>query len=575
MRKTIQILLCGLLVASGQTMAAAQRSPAMEVYHRVTEDREKYDKVVWQNAPATEAELRNIITEYGNSIKMLDEPLNRDLGEGNLYLRYRRYNLLVDLVKLNARIGQNEQAFKHWNELLQMDWSNEPNTSLTEDPNVIKLMALPGYEAIRNKHDAAHWWLGAPAFNGTYREQLPVEERIAGLSRIWSVAREGFVWFDHVPALDWDKSYLAYLPKVIATSDTEAYYRVLVEFVAQLKDGHSNVYFPEALENRIYARPGIRTRLVEGKVLVTRIADENLKQQGLVVGDEVVAIDGEDVFAYAKNRVEPFESSSTPQDMEVRKFSYGLLSGDSKVPVKLRLKNRKGKQYELSAPRSGFTFITAPQKPVFELRKDGVAIVRATQFENDEALKVFEAHLPEILSAKGLILDLRGNGGGSSRYGWNILTYLSDKPLKSTAAFYRENPLLDLAQAPSPSIRWRASSDSDYDAKRKEVFKGPVVMLIDALSFSAAEDTAAAYKIMKRGKLIGMPSGGSTGQPYMFSLPGGGSARICVKRDTYPDGSNFVGVGVLPDITAGLTVADVRQGSDSVMEIAAKQLLKK
>ena len=143
MRKTIQILLCGLLVASGQTMAAAQRSPAMEVYHRVTEDREKYDKVVWQNAPATEAELRNIITEYGNSIKMLDEPLNRDLGEGNLYLRYRRYNLLVDLVKLNARIGQNEQAFKHWNELLQMDWSNEPNTSLTEDPNVIKLMALP------------------------------------------------------------------------------------------------------------------------------------------------------------------------------------------------------------------------------------------------------------------------------------------------------------------------------------------------------------------------------------------------------------------------------------------------
>ncbi len=556
-------------------MAAVQRSPAMEVYHRVSEAREKYDKVVWQNAPATEAELRNIITEYGNSIKMLDEPLNQDLGEGNLYLRYRRYNLLVDLVKLNARIGQNEQALKHWNELMQMDWSDEPNTSLTEDPNVKKLMSLPGYEAIRNRHDAARWWLSAANFKTPYREQLPVEERIAGLSRIWSVTREGFVWFDHVPALDWDNSYLAYLPRVIAAADTEAYCRVLVEFVAQLKDGHSNVYFPEALENKIYARPGIRTRLVEGKVLVTRIADENLKQQGLVVGDEVVAIDGEDVLAYAKNRVEPFESSSTPQDMEVRKFTYGLLSGDSKVPVKLRLKNRKEKQYELSAPRSGFTFIPAPQKPVFELRKDGVAIVRATQFENDEALKAFEAHLPEILSAKGLILDLRGNGGGSSRYGRNILTYLSDTPLKSTAAFYRENPLLDLAQAPSPSIRWRVSSGSDYDAKRKEVFKGPVVMLIDALSFSAAEDTAAAYKIMKRGKLIGMPSGGSTGQPYIFSLPGGGTARICVKRDTYPDGSNFVGVGVLPDITAGLTVADVRDGRDSVMEIAAKQLLKK
>lgn len=71
-------------------------------------------------------------------------------------------------------------------------------------------------------------------------------------------------------------------------------------------------------------------------------------------------------------------------------------------------------------------------------------------------------------------------------------------------------------------------------------------MLIDARTFSAAEDTAAAFKLMQRGPIVGVASGGRSGQPLSLPLLGGGSARICIKRDTYPDGRNFVGVGVHP-----------------------------
>ena len=48
------------------------------------------------------------------------------------------------------------------------------------------------------------------------------------------------------------------------------------------------------------------------------------------------------------------------------------------------------------------------------------------------------------------------------------------------------------------------------------------------------------------------------GQPYMFDMPGGGSARICTKRDTYPDGREFVG-GVKPDIEVRSTLNDYLQ----------------
>lgn len=575
MRKIYRVLSLSILACTLQAGAAEQGSPALEAYAQVSEAREKYDDIVWKNAPATDAELRRIIGELGNSITMLDEPLNHDLAEGNLYLRYRRFNILVDLVKLNARLGQNEQALQHWQELMLMDWAPAPGSSFVEDPLVKKIMILSAYQPIQDKYDATKWWSSAAAFTTPYRDQLPVEERIAGLSRIWAIAREGFVWFDRVPQLDWDKSYQSYLPKVMAAKDAEAYYRVLIEFVTQLKDGHSNVYMPDALADKFYSRPGIRTRLVEGRVLVTRIADESLKQQGLAIGDEVVEINGENVFSFAKQHVEPLQSSSTPQDMEVRKFSYGLLAGDAKASVKLLLKNREGRMYQVLAPRSGFASTSATQKPIFEIRTDGVAILRATQFENGEVLKTFEANLTQLMSAKGLILDLRGNGGGSTHYGWKILSYLSSKPVNSTASFYRENTMLDLARSESPSIRWRAADTNDFDVGQKQVFEGPVAMLIDEQSFSAAEDTAASFKLMKRGPIVGVPSGGSTGQPYMFSLPGGGTARICVKRDTYPDGSNFVGVGVIPDIAAAITLADVRQGRDSVMETAVKKLLKK
>ncbi len=83
-------------------------------------------------------------------------------------------------------------------------------------------------------------------------------------------------------------------------------------------------------------------------------------------------------------------------------------------------------------------------------------------------------------------------------------------------------------------------------------YLGPVALLVGPKTFSAAEDFAVSLHHAKRAKLFGLKTGGSTGQPIRIPLPGGGSARICCKRDTYPDGREFVGVGIIPDVsTAG------------------------
>jgi len=72
-----------------------------------------------------------------------------------------------------------------------------------------------------------------------------------------------------------------------------------------------------------------------------------------------------------------------------------------------------------------------------------------------------------------------------------------------------------------------------------------------------------------------MPSGGSTGQPASFQVPGGGWARVCTKRDRMGDGTEFVGVGVIPDIKVETTIDSIRKGKDLQLEAAIKQLNKR
>ncbi len=61
---------------------------------------------------------------------------------------------------------------------------------------------------------------------------------------------------------------------------------------------------------------------------------------------------------------------------------------------------------------------------------------------------------------------------------------------------------------------------------------------------SERRDFLVAYDQMRRGAIFGEPTAGSTGQPLFFRLPGGGSARVRSKHDSYADGREFDAIGV-------------------------------
>jgi C-terminal processing protease CtpA/Prc len=100
----------------------------------------------------------------------------------------------------------------------------------------------------------------------------------------------------------------------------------------------------------------------------------------------------------------------------------------------------------------------------------------------------------------------------------------------------------------------------------------PTVVLQENATFSAAEDFLVAIEKVPQITTIGRPTGGSTGQPLVIELPGGGFVNICTKRDTYPDGRDFVGIGIAPDIFVEQTIEDVRQGRDPALDRAVELL---
>ena len=558
-------------------MTARESSrPALDAYDEISVLRDKHADVIWSNKEASPAELRALLADLDAGLAKLSTPINTDLAEGNVYLRFRRVNFLIDKVIVLDRLEDPTAAIRAWQEIEQITWFDPARIDQTLVGTPFRrLLERPEAATIRAQLQVAAWWREGQALAGPYQEKLTVEERIAGLSRIWAAARDGFVWFDHASDLDWDRAYLDAIPRVMAAQDTETYYRELMQFVALLRDGHSNVYPPEEIAKRFYSRPGVRTAKVEGRVIVMDVTDSDLSREGLRVGDEVVGIDGIDVERYARERVMPYQSSSTDQDLAVRTYSYALLTGSAERPAQLEVRDRDGKQTTLTAMRSGYASTGGHPRKAFEMREDGIAVITAIQFENGAAAEALGQHIAQVMQAKGLILDLRGNGGGSGNLGFALLSWLSDASLPSMVSSYRESNALDRARmGKSVTVVWRNVAGQEFRLPRDPVFQGPVALLIDARTFSAAEDTAAVFKLMHRGIVIGSASGGSTGQPWLFDLPGGGTARICVKRDSYPDGTTFVGTGIVPDIEVPLTIKDVREGRDAVIERAVHELSK-
>jgi carboxyl-terminal processing protease len=456
-----------------------------------------------------------------------------------------------------ALIGGRDKAFEFLKKAGELGWSDADHArkgadleSLRTDPRWEPVLALFDRNA---KYAKAMW--DSPAWSVPYAEDLSEDLKVAGLSRFWSEVKYNFGFPEKLAALDWDALYVSYIPRVRATRSTAEYYRVLQELCAKLQDGHSYVIRPLEYSKTQAGWMGLRARLIEGRVLVDKLWDPELGKQGIARGMEIVKIDGLPTRSYAKKNIIPRLSSSTPPYLDILAYEVSLLNGALSKPVKLSLETEDGRTIERTVRRLSLQEIDklAPDPEPFNFRMlpGNIAYIALNSFQDDATADEFLKRFAEFAASDALILDLRENGSGSR---WSTPDY---KPA-FRALGRPDRRYIEAAE--------RMPIDPDHH------YAGPVVVLTSARTFSAAEDFLVAFGQSGRGMIMGEPSGGSTGNPLRFSLPGGGAGFVCSKHDAYADGREFVGVGVKPQIMAFPTVADYRAGKDTVLERAVAEI---
>ena len=421
------------------------------------------------------------------------------------------------------------------------------------------------------------------------------EEKLYWLSQIWSETKYNFVNTDRLK-FDLDSLYKSFIPLVSDTKNDYEYYRTLQRFMASMHDGHSEVF------GSFYIYTDYIPLLFKDfnkKVYITSIR-KTPESDSTWLGAELIEIEGIPTAKYLESQIFPYVSASTEQSLwmlGVLKFQSNLKD----IPFRGTIRKTDGTIVKLDIQRNGEATrtpndeywgpkITYP-KDIVELKwlQNNIALVNINKFyPEDEAIKKIDKVVKEFDKAKGVIIDLRNNGGGTTDVANHLQKYLTQQNyILNFGAEIRINDAYKKAQG-----NWQ-EKDKDYFLNKAYRFeksdsvsvsdtlkriKCPVIILIGRYTFSAAEDFLVnIYEAPGRPELIGEETGGSSGAPLFFKgLPDGGSVRICTVRICYPISENrFVNCGVKPDIEVKQTIADYLKGKDVVLDRAIQELKKK
>lgn len=194
-----------------------------------------------------------------------------------------------------------------------------------------------------------------------------------------------------------------------------------------------------------------------------------------------------------------------------------------------------------------------PAQPELELQTSSVSfgngrvlVVRIPDVPDDLGDRVADvvSRARESDPPVGILLDLRGNGGGSTDGALSTLGLF----LPGAALFpmRRRGGDIEIDRAPTPAP--------------EQAWSGPVAALVDGDSASAAEMIAGALASYRRGPVLGSRTyGKGCAQEYLDDDAKRGVLRLTTLVFSLPDGSPLQRVGVVPQVMLGPQLASERE----------------
>lgn len=197
--------------------------------------------------------------------------------------------------------------------------------------------------------------------------------------------------------------------------------------------------------------------------------------------------------------------------------------------------------------------------------KQQIGYIRFSSFTGGISSSNLDFALARYAKTKGIILDLRENGGGAVRDVFSLLSRFIDK---KTLLFYsRIKSGVGHNDFSAPEAAYLEPVKSGVRYLRK------VIMLVDRGTYSAGSFTSLGTKAIPNMILMGDTTGGGLGLPNGGQLPNGWTYRFSITQSLDLNKNPAYENGVPPDIYA--TVNWSNRKKDEVIELAVKEILKK
>lgn len=267
--------------------------------------------------------------------------------------------------------------------------------------------------------------------------------------------------------------------------------------------------------------------------IIRTLPDTPADESGLRSGDTIIAVNDE------------FMAERTLDEV------VNKIRGKIGTTVKLTvLRGLDSKEFSITRAE-----ITAPSIETEVV--DGIGVLIMRRFDETTASQArIAAQKFKKQGVKGVVLDLRGNGGG-------LLTVAQD-----IAGIWLDNKVVVTERSGGKVTEKLRSSDNS-------ILKGvPTVVLINGSSASASEIVAGALQDHKVATLVGEQTFGKGSVQQLINLQNGAVLKVTIAKWYTPNGKNISEKGIGPDEKVELTFEDVNADRDPQLA-RALEILKK
>ena len=311
-----------------------------------------------------------------------------------------------------------------------------------------------------------------------------------------------------------------------------------IKGMLQELDPHSHFFTPKEAQQFLQGAQGYSSVLgfsleqrASGLHILSVLEGSAAEEAGLQIGDKIIALNGKPAASFKKER---FWKKLSGKGRKI------LLIEREGRRLRLRLQKKLAwiPSVRAEALKKGYLYLRIYQFTLNGFAEVRAALTQAASSNNwlldarDRSAEGLQGEKAPLL--KGLLMDLRGNPGGSF-----------EQAVK-TADLFLSTGLISI-------YRQRGKEEQVFMARKAPTLGAfPIVVLINERSISAAETLASALKENQRAIVTGKPSFGKGAVQSFFKLQRGHALQLTSGEYKSPSGKAIQGRGVWPHIPLSL-----------------------